>query len=166
MTDEKSDSSLVRLSTNLFKQIEHVVYAVLGIMLSVGAFLALAGAAFQVWRGMLDWTSSEAIFTIVDRLLFVLLLIEVLHTVRASIRSGGLTCEPFLIVGLIASIRRVLVITLQTSEATKPGAYSPETHAIVIEAMTELAVIGGLILVLVFSLFLLGRIPKKVTTEE
>lgn len=166
MDEDYSDTRLVSVSTKLFKHIEHIVYAVLGIMLSIGAFLALAGAAYEVWRGMLDWTSSAAIFTIVDRLLFVLLLIEVLHTVRASIRTGGLTCEPFLIVGLIASIRRVLVITLQTSEATKPGAYSPETHAIVVEAMTELAVIGGLILVLVFSLFLLGRIPKKVTTEE
>ena len=166
MADDKDDSLLVRLSSNLFRQIEHVVYAVLGIMLSIGAFLALGSAAVQLWRGMHDWTSTEAIFTIIDRLLFVLLLIEVLHTVRASIRSGGLTCEPFLIVGLIASIRRVLVITLQTSEATKPGAYSPDTHAIVREAMTELTVIGALILILVISLFLLGRIPKKVATEE
>jgi uncharacterized membrane protein (DUF373 family) len=166
MADDKSDGPLVRLSTDLFRHIEHVVYAVLGTMLSIGAFLALGGAAVQLWHGMLDWTNSEVIFSIVDRLLFVLLLIEVLHTVRASIRSGGLTCEPFLIVGLIASIRRVLVITLQTSEATKPGAYSPETHAIVFEAMTELAVIGALILILVFSLFLLRRIPKTVTTEE
>ena len=166
MAEDESGTPLVRLSTILFRHIEHIVYAVLGLMLSIGAFIALGGAAYEVFRGMLDWSSSAAIFAIVDRLLFVLLLIEVLHTVRASIRTGGLTCEPFLIVGLIASIRRVLVITLQTSEATKPGAHSPETHAIVIEAMTELTVIGGLILVLVVSLYLLGRIPKKTTTEE
>jgi len=166
MADDKSDSPLVKFSSDVFKNIEHIVYAALGIMLSIGAFLALGGAANQLWRGMLDWTNSEAIFSIVDRLLFVLLLIEVLHTVRASIRTGGLTCQPFLIVGLIASIRRVLVITLQTSEATKPGNQSPDTHAFVIEAMTELAVIGALILVLVFSLFLLGRIPNKTTTED
>jgi hypothetical protein len=71
-----------------------------------------------------------------------------------------------LIVGLIASIRRVLVITLQTSEATKPSNFSPDTHEIVREAMTELMVLGGLILVLVVSLYLLGRIPKKITSEE
>ena len=49
--------------------------------------------------------------------LFVLMLVEILHTVRVSIRSGNLNAEPFLIVGLIASIRRVLVITLQSSNA-------------------------------------------------
>jgi len=165
MAEDDDDNLLVKLSTSLFRQIEYVVYAILGVMLSIGAFLALGSAALQLWRGMIDWTSSEAIFVIVDRLLFVLLLVEVLHTVRASIRTGGVTCEPFLVVGLIASIRRVLVITLQTSEATKPGSYSAETHGIVVDAMTELTVIGFLILILVISLFLLGRIPKKITTE-
>jgi uncharacterized membrane protein (DUF373 family) len=166
MADDKDENRLVNISSDLFRYIEHVVYALLGIMLSIGAFLALGNAAVQLWRGMADWTSSEATFAIVDRLLFVLLLIEILHTVRASIRSGGLTCEPFLIVGLIASIRRVLVITLQTSEATKPGNFSAESQAIVHEAMIELTVIGGLILVLVVSLYLLGRIPKKITSEQ
>jgi uncharacterized membrane protein (DUF373 family) len=164
--DDRNDSALVKLFSDLFGHIEHLVYAALGILLSIGAFLALAGSAVQLWHGLSDWSSTETIFTIVDRLLFVLLLIEVLHTVRASLRSGGLTCEPFLIVGLIASIRRVLVITLQTSEATKPGNFSADTQAIVHEAMVELVVIGGLILVLVASLYLLSRIPKKVTSED
>jgi uncharacterized membrane protein (DUF373 family) len=166
MADDKDESLLVRVFSDLFRHIEHIIYAALGVLLSIGAFLALGGAVVQVWHGMGDWTSTETIFVIVDRLLFVLLLIEVLHTVRASIRSGGLTCEPFLIVGLIASIRRVLVITLQTSEATKPSNFSADTHEIVREAMTELTVLGGLILVLVISLYLLGRTPKKLTTDE
>ena len=165
MADDEDESVLVRASSDLFRHIEHIVYALLGVLLSIGAFLALGNAAVQLWHSAADWTSSEAIFAVVDRLLFVLLLIEVLHTVRASIRSGGLTCEPFLIVGLIASIRRVLVITLQTSEATKPGSFSPDSVAIVHEAMLELTVIGGLILVLVISLYLLGRIPKRSSTD-
>jgi Phosphate-starvation-inducible E family len=60
-----------------------------------------------------------------DRDMFVLMLIEILHTVRGSVRSGELTPEPFLIVGLIASIRNVLVITsARTSSATTGGATS------------------------------------------
>jgi uncharacterized membrane protein (DUF373 family) len=141
-TKDSDEGPLVRVSSAFFGHVEHLLYAALGLLLSIGAFLALAGAAVQLWNGLGDWTSTATIFSIIDRLLFVLLLIEVLHTVRASIRSGGLTCEPFLIVGLIASIRRVLVITLQTSEATKPGNYTAENHAIVHEAMIELSVIG------------------------
>jgi hypothetical protein len=109
-----------------------------------------------------DESASGGIFLILDRLLFVLLLVEILHTIRASIRTGGLAPEPFLIVGLIASIRRVLVITLRTSEATKPGTPTPGDQAIVRESMLELSVLGILILILVISLYLLGkRAPAK-----
>jgi uncharacterized membrane protein (DUF373 family) len=159
MADEHSDESrFVQVSTNLFGQIEHVIYVAIGALLAIGAIVALGGAALTLWEGLSDWTGSDTTLKIIDRLLFVLLLTEVLHTVRASIRTGGLTCAPFLIVGVIASIRRVLVITLQTSEATKPGTIAEGTQAVVRTSMLELGVLGGLILVLVTSLYLLNRI--------
>ena len=80
-----------------------------------------------------------------------------LHTVRVSMRSGRLTCEPFLIVGLIASIRRVLVITLQSSEITPAKDWSPEKQALFQASMIELAVLAGLILTMVFAIFVLHR---------
>jgi len=155
--EEPNPAPLVRLSTSLFQHIEHIVYFAIGCLLSAGALIELGSAAIALWHGLADWVGNDAILTVIDRLLFVLLLIEILHTIRASIRTGALTCEPFLIVGLIASIRRVLVITLQTSEATKPGSQTPESHEILQDSMIELTVLGGLILVLVVSLYLLSR---------
>ena len=55
---------------------------------------------------------------VLDQLLLVLMLVELLHTVRISVRSEALIMEPFLTVGLIASIRRVLVITMQAAQET------------------------------------------------
>jgi hypothetical protein len=50
------------------------------------------------------------------------MLVEILHTVRISIRSHILVItEPFLVVGLIASIRSILVITLEAATLTKEG---------------------------------------------
>jgi Phosphate-starvation-inducible E family len=46
------------------------------------------------------------------------MLVEILHTIRISVRSHVLVPEPFLIVGLIATIRRILVITLETANLT------------------------------------------------
>lgn len=153
---------LVRISTALFSRVENVIYIALGALLSAAALLALGGACLKLWEGLSDWTGTAAIFSIVDRLLFVLLLIEILHTVTASIRTGELTPEPFLIVGLIASIRRVLVITLQTAEATKIESFTEVGRAVTMQAMIELALIGGLILILVISLYLLRRRPHLV----
>jgi hypothetical protein len=52
---------------------------------------------------------------VIDRLLVVLVLVEISQTVRFSIRSHTLVTEPFLVVGLIATIRRVLVVTLDAA---------------------------------------------------
>ncbi len=166
MPDRKEDGALVRLATGAFGYVEHLVYIALGVLLSVATVLALGDVVIQLWTGFRHMTGTEPILSIIDRLLFVLLLVEVLHTVRASIRTGGLTPEPFLIVGLIASIRRVLVITLQTSEATKPGGWGPENEAIIKGAMLELSVIGGLILILVVSLYLLGRTSERTLAKQ
>jgi hypothetical protein len=86
------------------------------------------------------------------------MLAEILHTVRASMRSGSLTAEPFLVVGLIASIRRVLVITLESSDATKSPVAAPE-EGVFKHSMVELGVLAMLILVMVISIFLLRRCP-------
>ena len=145
-----------RLSTELFLRIELVVYVALGILLSVTALLALASAALLLWEGMRDWSGTSAIFLIVDRLMFVLMLIEILHTVRGSVRSGELTPEPFLIIGLIASIRNVLVITLKSSGVTAEG-HGPEGEMLFRTSIVELAVLGALILIFVVSIYLLRR---------
>src|ERR1700682_1519626 len=147
----------VRLSTELFLRIELVVYVALGILLSVTALLALGSAALLLWEGMRDWSGTSAIFLVVDRLMFVLMLIEILHTVRGSVRSGALTPEPFLIIGLIASIRNVLVITLKSSGMPSEGHGSIEGEILFRSSILELAVLGALILIFVVSIYVLRR---------
>jgi uncharacterized membrane protein (DUF373 family) len=154
--DAEEESRLTRISGFLFMHTEHAVYAVLGILLAATAILALVDATGLLIGAIRELGGSAKLLEIVDRLLFLLMLVEILHTVRVSMRSGKLTCEPFLIVGLIASIRRVLVITLQSSEVMH-GALTPEREALFRISMIELGVLGGLILVMVLSIFLLHR---------
>ena len=73
------------------------------------------------------------------------------------IRSGALTPEPFLIVGLIASIRNVLVITLKSSGVTSEGHGSIEGEMLLRSSIVELGVLGALILIFVVSIYLLRR---------
>ena len=153
---QEADRS-VRVSSDLFLVVEHGIMIVLGVVLALTAVLALGGAGVQLWDGVVGIGSAKALLLIVDRLLFVLMVVEILHTVRVSIRSGALTCEPFLIVGLIASIRRVLVITLESAQ-NMPGKTTDPGHEGVFQAaMTELGVLGGLILVMVVSIYLLRQ---------
>ncbi|CAH2602441.1 conserved membrane protein of unknown function [Rhodovastum atsumiense] len=145
------------LPGSLFRSVENAVYAALGGLLCVTALLALGSAGMQLWGAMRDWNTHSAIFAVIERLLLVFMLIEILHTIRTSMQSHTLTCEPFLIVALIASVRRVLVITLQSAEVTGDAVWTPE-HDIVFRAtMIELGVLSVLILVMVASICLLRR---------
>jgi hypothetical protein len=87
----------------------------IGVLLSLAAVLALAGAVTIAWDAVVQWPQIRSLFWIADSPLFVLVIIELLHTVRSSIRSHQLSCEPFLIVGMTATIRRILIVTLETS---------------------------------------------------
>lgn len=154
--DGHDEGRLTRLSTYVFLHTEHAVYAALGLLLAMTAILALIDATGLLIGAVRDLGGSAKLLEIVDRLLFLLMLVEILHTVRVSMRSGRLTCEPFLIVGLIASIRRVLVITLQSSEVMH-GPLSPERETLFRASMVELGVLAGLILTMVVSIYLLHK---------
>jgi hypothetical protein len=162
MANEPSEKGrAIRLSTELFQHIEIVVYVALGVLLSVTALLTLGSAALLLLEGIRDWSGTHAIFIIVDRLMFVLMLIEILHTVRGSVRSGALTPEPFLIIGLIASIRNVIVITLKSTGVTSEALASTGGEMLFRSSIVELAVLGALILIFVVAIHLLrrGRAP-------
>ena len=154
--DPEAENRVTRLSAWLFLHTEHLVYALLGGLLAATAALALLDAAGVLWEALKVFGGAKQMLDVIDRLLFLLMVVEILHTVRVSMRSGRLTCEPFLIVGLIASIRRVLVITLQSSEVMHPP-MTDEKMSVFQVSMIELGVLGGLILIMVVSIFLLHR---------
>jgi len=137
---------------------EIVIYSILAVLLAVTAFVTIATAGQILWVGLSRWTVAAQTLRVLNQLLIVLMLVEILHTVRISIRSHVLVTEPFLVVGLIASIRRILVITLEAATLTKEGAWATEgAHGIFRSSMIELGLLGLLVLVLVVSITLLRR---------
>jgi hypothetical protein len=169
MASEPSETGrAIRFSTELFQRIELVVYVALGVLLSVTALLTLGSATLLLLEGIRDWSGTHAIFIIVDRLMFVLMLIEILHTVRGSVRSGALTPEPFLIIGLIASIRNVIVITLKSTGVTSEALASTGGEMLFRSSIVELAVLGALILIFVVAIHLLrrGRAPTTANAHQ
>jgi uncharacterized membrane protein (DUF373 family) len=164
--DAKVERSTTRLGASadlLFHRIEVTAYILLGVLLTVGIAMGMVGTAVLLFHSAQATGDTPLLVTAIDRVLFVLMVVEILHTVRVSFRSGTLVAEPFLVVGLIASIRRVLVITLETSQATEYGKWTAESQAHLNSTMLELLVLAGLILVMVISIYLL-RLSKRVET--
>lgn len=151
------DEKLRSNSSRLLYLLEAASYVGVGILLSAAALAVLFDACAIMWRGIASRTLSGYGLQVLDQLLVVLLLVEILHTVRISIRSKEIVIEPFLIVGLIASIRRVLVITMQAAKLTEEGHRTAESGAAFHNSMIELGLLGFLVLMFVISIYVLRR---------
>src|ERR1700730_6611772 len=144
------------------------IYVLLAVLLFITALVAIVSASQMLWQSIVHWTVATEILRVLDQLLLVLMLVEILHTVRITVRSHiVLAAEPFLVVGLIASIRRILVISLEMSALTKGNSWTANGQSIFHASMLELGLLVILVLVLVFSITLLRRyapLPEDVKT--
>lgn len=130
--------------------VEDVVYIGLGLLLAGTAIVLLASALFMFGQALFAGTLTLSVVNLLDRILLILLVVELLYTVQVSFREHAVMPEPFLLVGLIAAIRRVLVLTVEFGQA-------PKAPAVVQVFMTELAILTVLIVALAISLWILRR---------
>ena len=161
-----TDNRFQLISTEALGQVEMVLYAALGLILSLAALFALFSAGESLWHGLSTEASAKTVVEVIDRLLVVLVLVEILHTVRISIRSHILVTEPFLIVGLIASIRRMLVITLDAANLTSAANWASDGQAKLRASMVELALLAGTVIVLVVSIYILRKSRSPYEEED
>jgi hypothetical protein len=63
------------------------------------------------------YREETVVLSALDDSLVLFFVAELLHTVRLTIRNQTLDAEPFLVVGLIAGIRRVLVVTAEAERS-------------------------------------------------
>ena len=143
-----------------FTYVEDVVYVGLGVLLAGAAVVLLADGAAMFVRILIAGEFSAHIIDLLDRILLILMIAEVLYTVQVSLRAHTLVPEPFLVVALIAGIRRVLVLTAEFADLLEKGEQAFRN------AMIELAILTVMILALVVSLMLLRRRQVQPVAER
>jgi uncharacterized membrane protein (DUF373 family) len=130
-----------------FSVSENIIYFIAGILLFITALFLIA----DIFLTFLDFSHSPEfirwIVSIFDRILLLLMVIEIFYTVHISFKNHILEPEPFLIVGLIAAIRRILVISVES-------AYIDEKFD---NHMIEISILGILILIFVFSIIYIRK---------
>ena len=143
------------LIARVFAAVEDLVYIGLGVLLAGSAVALLVAAAFRFGSSVFSGDFAGQIIPLLDRILLILLIVELLYTVQVSFRQHAVAPEPFLLVGLIAAIRRVLILTAEFGQAT---GQAPPTQLV-----PELAVLSALLVAIALSLFVLRR---KDTTDK
>jgi uncharacterized membrane protein (DUF373 family) len=157
----RSEAEFRDRSSGYLHLVEAGIYTIIGLVLSVTGIAVVFAATLILWRGIANRAPSDYGLQALDQLLLVLVIVEILHTVRISIRAEEILIEPFLVVGLIASVRRVLVITMQAAKLTGEGSVSQDAALLFRNSMIELGILGLLVMVFVFSLYLLRRASSR-----
>jgi uncharacterized membrane protein (DUF373 family) len=135
--------------------VEDIVYVGLGLLLTIAALTLLVIALKSMVDALWNRALGGQIVSLLDQILLILLVIELLYTVQVSFRERGLIAEPFLVVALIAVIRRILVLTAEVPKLQEAGEVAFR------HAMLELGVLTIMVLVLVGSLIMLQKYGRR-----
>ncbi len=98
--------------------VQEVVYIVVGLLLVLAAIAVTVGTVEELINSFGEATDPVAVgLLVLDRILLLLIVAELLHTLRIVLYEGNIYAEPFLLVGLIAVVRRVVVVTAQVEQS-------------------------------------------------
>jgi len=140
--------------------VEDVIYSGLGLLLAFYAVALLVRGFFGFARLATGHATTEQIVDLLDQVLMILLVVELLYTVQVSFREHALVTEPFLVIGLISVIRRILVLTAEFPQLAQ--AQEASFH----HAVTELVLLTLMIVVLVGALIFMQRHKRSMQSGE
>jgi uncharacterized membrane protein (DUF373 family) len=144
MSDMSQDKEQPRGIAWVIWTLEHaqdVVSVIVGVMLVALAVVVLVLGVVDFFRDIDHGSVESAVVNLLNRVLLVLILVEIMHTVVLSLRAHHLVAQPLLAVGLVAVIRKILFVL--SSEQTVGTA--------------ELALLIAMIAVFVAALILVSR---------
>ena len=149
-SEGQGGGSAERLLTGLVS-FEALLYAAVALLLAAAAVLVLVGTvhelahAISVGRGAVDTA-----VTVLDRVLLTLIIAELVYTLRFVLRTHEIAVEPFLFIGLIAVVRRILLVTAQFERAPVGG-------RALTNLLLELGLLGFLALALSLAVYFVRR---------
>ena len=142
--DEKEHPRGVAGTIWVLERTQDLVSVVVGVLLAVLAVVVLVLGVVDFFREVTTGPVETAVVNLLNRVLLVLILVEIMHTVVLSLRAHHLVTQPLLAVGLVAVIRKILFV-LSSEEPVSTA---------------ELALLIAMIGVFVAALILVSRYDR------
>ena len=155
--DQNSAKPEVPLHTRLLNQTieiaETIAYTGIAIFLAVTsvALLFLTGSKLAA---LFTGDTANVALEVLDTLLLVFIVVELLFAVRVTVAKRELLAEPFLLAGIIASIKEIIVLSVKAAETAGKGAEFRDQ-------MIEIGSLGVLVLLLGITALLLRRKERE-----
>lgn len=144
--------------TRYFRAAEIVVLVLIAVMLiAVSVALLLRGGLIFVTSLQTSQIIDDAT-NLLDSVLLVMMTMEIVYTVTLQIQIRRLVPEPFLVIGAVSAVRRMLIVTTNASQIPL------RDLAEIQNSLLELVVLGFLVLVMVISIYILRKAPPAQPT--
>jgi phosphate starvation-inducible membrane PsiE len=130
---------------------ERFVLIMIAVVLSALAVLLLGAGVIALVQAVMAGSIRDQAIEILDTVLLVMMTMEIVYTVTLSLESHTLVAEPFLVIGAIAAIRRMLVIT---AESTKLEVSNPDAFR---NTLIELFLLAIIVIAMAASIYILRR---------
>jgi hypothetical protein len=145
--DEEDEEDRQLFADRVLLFLEDGVYWAIALVLVVGSG-ALIVSQFNTLLRLRDAPAKVVIVDVLDGLLLIFIFVELLYAVRSCLRSHEIVAEPFLIVGILAGIKEIVVLSVEAAALLNKG---PEFA----RAAVEIGVLGAVVLVLAVAAFVL-----------
>jgi uncharacterized membrane protein (DUF373 family) len=142
-----------RVGTRVLEVAENLIYGGIALFLVLSAFVLLAVAAKTSWGVVSDF-SEKPLLEVLDVLLLVFIVVELLFAVRTTVEKRELVAEPFLLVGIIASIKEIVVLSVEAAGVLGKGEEFDDR-------IIEIGLLGVLVVLLGVTSFLLRRKERE-----
>jgi len=146
-SEEEDEGDRQRFADRVLLSLEDAVYWAIAAVLVVGSG-ALLIAQFNILLRLRDIPAKTIMLEVLDGLLLIFIFVELLYAVRSCLRSHEIVAEPFLIVGILAGIKEIVVLSVEAATLLGKG---PDFA----RAVVEIGVLGGVVLVLALAAFVL-----------
>jgi uncharacterized membrane protein (DUF373 family) len=103
---------------------------------------------------------TEGLVHVLDTLLLVFIFVELLYAVRLTLRERQVLVEPFLLVGVLAAIKEIVVLSVEAADQVTDNADAFE------RSLMEIGVLGVLVVGLAVSAVLLRRKEREPEEHE
>ena len=148
----------VESARSALRVVEITLDLILAAVLLVAVFIIGNEVVHEIVEGIQSG-GVQAALKILDRVLLIFIIAELIYTLRISLARSQLILEPFLIIGLVAVVRRILIATAQVEQWLVAGRdISPLLY--------ELGALAGLVLSLAIALSLARRHGNRASEFE
>ena len=153
-----SPESFKRVFSGILDAFERIAYLAIALALSVPIAMLVVSAAMRMLE-VSEVGALETALAVLDRLLLAFIFVELIDTIRITITERGVfIAEPFLLVALIAVVRRILLLTAGLEQVESTEEFQ--------KMLTELGAMTGLIIVLTISLYFTRRMRLSEKKRE